>query len=244
MPSLTPVLGKVECHTLKVGCKLQVAPYPAPMADIDTTAQALPVVPLPDGVVFPGTVVTLALESEEARTAIAAATSGSDRRVLLVPQVEGRMAHVGVIALVENAGELPGGGSAAIIRGLQRARLGAGVVTERSGLWVQAEPVTDARPTVRIEEMARQLRVVLEDIAAARHSRRLPEILRTVTDPGALADAATAWSEASVDHKLTVLESTELGVRVELVFEWAKELLTELQVSERIRQDVTEGMEK
>jgi ATP-dependent Lon protease len=213
------------------------------MADIDTEPQALPVVPLPDGVVFPGTVVTLALESSEARSAVTAAMTG-DRRVLLVPQVDGRVARVGVIAHVENAGDLPGGGSAAIIRGLQRARLGAAVVTERSGLWVQTEPVTDGRPTVRIEELARQLRVVLEDIAEARHSRRLPEILRTVTDPGALADAATAWSEASIDHKLTVLEATELGVRVELVFEWAKELLTELQVTERIRQDVTEGMEK
>ena len=214
------------------------------MADTDTTAQALPVVPLPDGVVFPGTVVTLALESEEARTAIAAATGGTDRRVLLVPQVEGRMAHVGVIALVENAGELPGGGSAAIIRGLQRARLGAGVVTERSGLWVQAEPVPDARPSVRIEALGRELRVVLEEVAEVRRSRRLPDILRTVTDPGALADAATSWADASTDHKLTILEATELGVRVELVLEWAKQLLAELQVTERIRQDVTEGMEK
>src|SRR6476659_7049247 len=102
MPTLTPALRKVECHPLKVGCKMQVRPYPAGMADIDTTALA-----------------------------VAAATSGTDRRVLLVPQVEGRMAHVGVIAMVENAGELPGGGSAAIIRGLQRARLGAGVVAER-----------------------------------------------------------------------------------------------------------------
>jgi ATP-dependent Lon protease len=244
MPSHTPSLQKVECHTLKVGCKLQVRPYPAAMADTDTTAQALPVVPLPDGVVFPGTVVTLALESDEARTAIAAATGGSDRRVLLVPQVEGRMAHVGVIALVENAGELPGGGSAAIIRGLQRARLGAGVVTERSGLWVQAEPVPDARPSVRIEALGRELRVVLEEVAEVRRSRRLPEILRTVTDPGALADAATSWADASTDHKLTILEATELGVRVELVLEWAKQLLAELQVTERIRQDVTEGMEK
>ena len=183
------------------------------MAETDTTSQALPVVPLPDGVVFPGTVVTLALESSDAHAAITATMTG-DRRVLLVPQVDGRVARVGVIAHVENAGELPGGGSAAIIRGLQRARLGAAVVTERSGLWVQAEPVTDGRPTVRIEEMARQLRVVLEDIATARNSRRLPEILRTVTDPGALADAATAWSEASLEHKLTILETIEVGARV------------------------------
>jgi ATP-dependent Lon protease len=244
MPALTPALAKVECHTLNVGCKLQVRPYPAGMADTDTTALALPVVPLPDGVVFPGTVVTLALESDEARAAIAAATGGADRRVLLVPQVEGRMAHVGVIAVVENAGELPGGGSAAIIRGLQRARLGAGVVTDRSGLWVQAEPVPDARPSVRLEELGRELRVVLEEVAEVRRSRRLPEILRTVTDPGALADAATSWADASTDHKLTILEATELGVRVQLVLDWSKQLLAELQVTERIRHDVTEGMEK
>ena len=214
------------------------------MADTDTTALALPVIPLPDGVVFPGTVVTIALESEEARAAVSAAMAGSDHRLLLVPQVEGRMAHVGVIAQVENAGELPGGGSAAIIRGLQRARLGAGVVAERSGLWVQAEPVPDARPSVRIEALARELRVVLEEVAEVRRSRRLPEILRSVSDPGALADAATSWADASTDHKLTILEATELGVRVELVLAWAKQLLAELQVTERIRHDVTEGMEK
>ena len=73
-PRSRPRWRKVECHTLKVGCNLQVQPYPAVMADTDTTSLALPVVPLPDGVVFPGTVVTLALESDEARAAVAAAT--------------------------------------------------------------------------------------------------------------------------------------------------------------------------
>ncbi|HEY1281188.1 MAG TPA: LON peptidase substrate-binding domain-containing protein [Acidimicrobiales bacterium] len=214
------------------------------MADTDTVSLALPVVPIPDGVVFPTTVVTIALDSDEALGAIASARSGDDHRVLLVPQVEGRTARVGVIAQVENAGELPGGGLAAIVRGLQRARLGAGVVTERSGLWVQAEPVEESRPTPRVEAMGRELRVVLEEIADVRRSRRLPEILRTVTDAGALADAATSWADASTDHKLTILEATELGVRVELVLEWAKQLLAELKVTERIRQDVSEGMEK
>jgi ATP-dependent Lon protease len=131
------------------------------MADTDTVSQALPVIPVPDGVVFPATVVTIALESDEALGAVAAARSGDDHRVLLVPQIEGRSARVGVIAQVENAGELPGGGLAAIVRGLQRARLGAGVVTERSGLWVQAEPVEESRPSPRVEALGRELRVVL-----------------------------------------------------------------------------------
>ena len=73
---------------------------------------------------------------------------------------------------------------------------------------------------------------------------RLPEILRSVGEPGALADAATAWSDASPDHKLTVLEATEVGTRVELVLAWARSYLAELQVSEEIRTDVAEGLEK
>jgi ATP-dependent Lon protease len=214
------------------------------MADTDTVSQALPVIPVPDGVVFPATVVTIALESDEALGAVAAARSGDDHRVLLVPQIEGRSARVGVIAQVENAGELPGGGLAAIVRGLQRARLGAGVVTERSGLWVHAEPVEESRPSPRVEALGRELRVVLEEIADVRRSRRLPEILRTVSEPGPLADAATSWADASSDHKLTILEATEVGVRVELVLDWAKQLLAELKVNEQIRHEVSEGVEK
>jgi len=61
------------------------------MADTYTASQALPVVPLPDGVVFPGTVVTIVLDIEDAKAAVNNALAG-DRRVLLVPHLEGRVA--------------------------------------------------------------------------------------------------------------------------------------------------------
>ncbi len=138
------------------------------MSDTETRV-AFPVVPIGAGVVFPGTVVTIALDSDDAAAGVSAARAG-DGRVLLVPQIEGRSARVGVIAHVENAGELPGGGLAAIVRGTERAVLGAGIVGERSGLWVQADPVRDGRVTPRVEAMARELRVVLEEIAELRRS--------------------------------------------------------------------------
>src|SRR6266508_6451007 len=114
-----------------------------------TSSLTLPVLPLPGGVVFPGTVVTLHLESDAARQAVGAARAG-DGRVLLVPEVDGRTARVGTVAHVEQVGELPVGGTAAILRGVQRARVGAGIVSERAGLWVQAEPVSDPPATPRI----------------------------------------------------------------------------------------------
>jgi len=212
------------------------------MADTQVQ-QTFPVLPLPGGIVFPGTVVTLTLDSPAARAAAGAARAG-DNRVLLLPEVDGRTASVGVVAVVEQAAELPGGAQVAVIRGVSRAILGAEHVGERSGRWASAIPVTDPRPTPRVEAAGRELRAVAEHIAELRRSRRLPELLRTTGEPGALADAVTAWSDAPVAHKLAVLETVDAGERVELVLQWAKDFLAELQVSERIRNEVAEGVDK
>ena len=50
-------------------------------------SQVTPLLPLTTGVVLPGMVVTIALETDEARSAIAAARS-ADETVLLVPRVD------------------------------------------------------------------------------------------------------------------------------------------------------------
>src|SRR4051812_21439770 len=90
------------------------------------TSQPLPLLPLTNGVVLPSMVVTLALETDEARAAAEAALEG-ERLLLLVPNSDGRFARVGIVARVESAGELPNGTTAVILRGLRRVRIGAGV---------------------------------------------------------------------------------------------------------------------
>src|SRR3954447_520832 len=88
---------------------------------------SLPLLPLTSGVVLPGMVVTMAVESDDAGAALAAARNG-DGRLVLVPRLEnGRYANVGTVAAVETAGELPSGLRAVVVRGVQRARRGAGV---------------------------------------------------------------------------------------------------------------------
>ena len=201
----------------------------------------LPVVPLSSTVVLPGAVVTLALDSEDGRRAAIQARQG-DGRVLLVPQLENRYAKVGTIAHVENMGELPDGTVAAILRTVQRAGIGAGVAGD--GLWVRADAVDDPAPTSAQREVARELRAVLEQIAEQRRSRRLPEILRTVHDPGALADAVTSWADQDLEAKLAVLETVDIDERLQLVLTWSRQALAELMMAERIRNDVAEGMDK
>jgi ATP-dependent Lon protease len=208
-----------------------------------TETQALPVLPLAAGVVLPNTVATLTLETDESRAAVAAADDG-DGRVLLVPRVDGRYARVGTVAVVEESGELPNGLAAAILRGLHRARLGAGVAGTGDALWVEAQEITDDAPSARAEDLGRELRAVLSVLAERRRSRRLPELLRSTTDPGGLADGFGAWSDMPTERKVELLEAVDVEVRVERALAWARDELAELEVAEKIRQEVGEGMEK
>ena len=149
------------------------------MAATDTSSQqgvTLPLVAVPGGVVFPGTVVTLTLDADEARLAIEAARVNT-QRVLLVPRHEGRYASVGVIAAVESVGDLPMGGRAAILRGVQRGRVGAAVASEQGGLWVNVEPVAEGVSATPIEEPVRELRAVLQN------DRRAAELASAARDP-------------------------------------------------------------
>src|SRR5215470_6738253 len=115
-----------------------------PITDPSITGRpALPLLPLQQGVVLPQMVVTLALESPEARDA-ADGASDAGGRVLLVPRTSaGGFATVGTVARVESEGELPNGQRALVLRGLARARVGA-PVDRGPGVWVEAEPVSES----------------------------------------------------------------------------------------------------
>ena len=120
------------------------------MSDVET--RFLPLLPLSSGVVLPQMVVPLSLESDEAKAAADAALAG-EGLLVLVPQVETDggptvYAKVGTVAKIEEAGRLPGGSRAVVVRAMHRAILGAAVPgfgegASANGLFVQAQPVED-----------------------------------------------------------------------------------------------------
>ena len=198
----------------------------------------LPILRLPS-VVLPGTVITISLDHDDARAAVEAAGRGDGRIVLLADDGE-----IGVVARVPNTATLPGGEQAAIVQAERRARLVAVHPSERGVDHADVEQIADARPAPRVEAATRELRVVLEEIAKLRQSRRLPEILRTINEAGALADAVTTWSEADDERRALILQTVDVEQRVSLLTEWARQHIAELQVSAQIRADVTEGVDK
>ena len=210
----------------------------------ETQITALPVLPLHAGVVGPAMVVTIALDTDEARVAADAAL-GAMGRLLLVPQVDGRSARIGTVAKIEDVADLPGGRRALVVRGLHRARVGAGVAAEGPGLWVGAEPVEDsAPPSAATSEAARRYLAVVEAILDRRGASRLAEGLRSLTDPGDVADTALYSPDLTMAQRVAILEELDVDARLALVLGYAEQTLAELAVKDDVNRNVAEGMEK
>ncbi len=209
----------------------------------ETQTQLLPLLPLTQGVVFPQMVVTIALETDEAKRAGSAAEAAGNRLVL-VPRVEGRYAAVGTVAAIESAGDLPNGQRALVIRGIGRARIGSGEVGTAGALHVQAEMIDEPEPTTRTQELAREYRAVIETILEHRGARRIADVLAGVDDPGQLADTAGYSPDLTLEQRVQLLETVDVDARLELALEWGREVLADLELKEKIRENVADDLEK
>jgi ATP-dependent Lon protease len=212
---------------------------PTPTIDSPATAR-FPLAHLP-AVVLPGATVTLTLATDELRRAVEAAVSDSDGHIALTSGDERNLA---VVARVPNVGNLPTGQSAAIVQVERRARVISIESTEDGGSFATVEAIIDGVTSSSVEAAARELRATLQLIAELRNSRRLPELLRSIDEPGRLADAVALWAEFSDDDRLRVLQAVDVADRVDAIHSWARNHLNELQVAETIRHDVSEGLSK
>jgi ATP-dependent Lon protease len=212
---------------------------------VPTQDNTLPVLPLPGDVLLPGMVVTISLESDEAKAA-AQAAEASDQTLLLVPRIGTSYSKVGVVGKVESTGQLPGGTQALVVRALHRAHVGQGVVGTGSGLWLQTEPVPDPVPaTEAAKEKGQELRATLRALFESMGARQVRGILSSVSpeEPGALADLVGWWPELTVERKVELLETVDVEARVTLVLGWAKEALAERELAEKIASSVRDDLE-
>jgi ATP-dependent Lon protease len=210
---------------------------------VNETATTYPVLPLTAGVVAPGMVVTIALETPDARTAADDALEHTGR-LLLVPKTDDRFASIGTVAKIEDTGDLPGGGRALVVRGIERARLGA-AEAGHGALWLAAEPVADAEaPSEEVKALAAEYRAVVEKILDHRGARGVAQSLRSVRDPGQVADMALYSPDLSFEQKVQVLEELDVESRLIKVLAWARDVLAELTVLDEVDREVAEGFEK
>jgi ATP-dependent Lon protease len=193
-------------------------------------------VPLEDVVVFPGMSVTLAVDT------------GDEDRVLLVPRHEQEFANVGTVAEVADRVRLPGGARAVALQGLHRGIAGAAHTMPDGRLYVEVEERPDATDRTldgRTRNLEREYRAVVEEILELRgDDGRISAFVRSITEPGALADTSGYSPDIAYEQKVELLQATDITERLELALRFQRERLAELQVRKRIREDVESGAER
>ncbi len=191
-------------------------------------------VPLEDLVVFPNMSVTLTVDV------------GDEERVLLVPKHEGEFAKVGTVAEVVDHVRVPGGGRAVELLGLHRGVAGAAQTGLRGELRVDVAEHEDDEPVDgRTRQLERDYRAVVEELLELRgDTGRVSQFVRSISEPGTLADTSGYSPDLSFEQKVRLLEVTDVTERLELALSYQRERLAELQVRQRIREDVQGGAEK
>jgi ATP-dependent Lon protease len=196
--------------------------------------ETLLLIPVDDSVVYPNMQVTLAIDA------------GSEDRVVLVPRKGDEFASVGTVADVVDRVRLPGGGRAVALDGLHRGLIGAARTDATGALRVDVTAHPDDIPVDgRTRNLEREYRAVVEEILELRgDDGRVAAFVRSITEPGALADTSGYSPDLSYEQKVEVLETLDVTERLELALRFQRERLTELQVRQRIREDVQSGAEK
>ncbi len=195
----------------------------------------LRIVPLDDTVIFPGMTVTLPLDD-----------AGVDTRVLLVPRQGAGFARVGVVAEVSSRARLSDHRAALTVLGLHRGIPGAAEADARGVLRVAVDERPDSVPPAHLTRtLEREYRAVVEEILELRgDDGRLSAFLRSISNPGALADTSGYSPDLDTAQKIELLEALDVVERLTLALRLQRERLTELVVRKRIREDVEGGAQK
>ncbi len=192
-------------------------------------------VPLDDAIVFPTVTATLPIDV------------GEDERVFLLPRREGEYGRVGVVAEVVEHGTSRRGRPVATVVGLHRGIAGAAQAgDDGEALHVEVQEIHDGHPDdEHTAEVAREYRAVVEEILELRgDDGRIANFLRSIEEPGALADTSGLAPDIPNEGKLRLLETIDVTQRLEIAVELQRERLAELQVRSKIRDDVESGAQK
>jgi ATP-dependent Lon protease len=206
-------------------------------------AKSVPVLFVSDPIVLPGMVVPIALD-DAARAAVDAARATDSGTLLIAPRLEDRYPSYGVLATIVQVGRIPGGGTAAVVRGERRAHIGAGGSGPGAALWVEVTEVADAEPTDEIRTLAGEYKKLLLAMLQRREAWELVDVVNKLTDPSALADMAGYASYLTDVQKRQLLETEDVAERLTALIDWTGDQLAEVEVNDKIAEDVREGMEK
>ncbi|HXM69670.1 MAG TPA: AAA family ATPase, partial [Thermoanaerobaculia bacterium] len=95
-----------------------------------------------------------------------------------------------------------------------------------------------------IRELAGEYKKLLLAMLQRREAWELVDVVNKLTDPSALADMAGYASYLTDVQKRQLLETEDVAERLTALIDWTGDQLAEVEVNDKIAEDVREGMEK
>ena len=111
-------------------------------------------------------------------------------------------------------------------------------------MWVEAEILDSITSGEAVGDLAREYKNVVVSVLQQRGAWQVIDSVQRISDASELSDLAGYAPYLTNEQKLWLLETVDVEQRLAKLIEWGREHLAELDVAERIRSDVHEGMEK
>ena len=205
---------------------------------------SVPVLFIADPIVLPGMVVPIALD-DAAQAAVDAAQASDSGKLLVAPRLDDRYPTHGVIASIVQVGRIAGSsGTAAVVRGERRAHIGTGTTGPGAALWVMVDEIADEPVSEEARTLAAEYKKLLLAMLQRREAWQIIDYVNKLTDPSALADTSGYASYLADEQKRQLLETTDVAERLRVLIDWTGEHLTEVEVNDKIAEDVRAGMDK
>ena len=224
------------------------------MSRTRSDALELPVLPLRDVVVFPHMVISLFVGRDKSMRALEQAME-ADKQVLLLAQKSaetddpdaGDLYGIGTLAQVLQLLKLPDGTIKVLVEGSARVHVD-GIVERDGALHGRGQLIESGsgRSEREVEAVARTLTSQFEQYVKT--NRKLPpELLQTlagIDDSARLADTIAAHVGVRLVDKQRLLESADVGERLEMLVGLVEGEIDVQQMEKRIRGRVKSQMEK
>jgi ATP-dependent Lon protease len=204
---------------------------------------SVPVLFVSEPIVLPGMVVPIELD-DAARIAVDAAQASESGKLLIAPRLDDRYPTYGVIASIVQVGRVAGGGAAAVVRGERRAHIGSGTTGPGSALWVEVTEVVESPADDDTKALAAEYKKLLLALLQRREAWQIVDVVNKITDSSALADTAGYGSYLTDVQKRQLLETEDVADRLRSLIDWTSTYLAEVEVNDKIADDVRSGMEK
>ncbi len=218
--------------------------------------RVLPVLPLRDIVVFPNMIVPLFVGREKTVRALEEAMA-NDKQILLVAQRESTeddpgpedVYPVGTVGKIVQLLKLPDNTVKVLVEGVIRASIEEFTVTDKF-LQARISDLPDETPALdsTLEALLRAVHGRFETYAKL--SKKIgQEMVSSIaqidfTDPGRIADAVSAQIGSKISDRQTLLETSDIRKRLDLIHSLIEAEIEVLKVERKIRTRVKTQMER